>query len=218
MPVLDFETLRDANRARVKRFKNAKGELAHKDEGADWSFFDWGMATLGEMGELMEVRIQYQLGEISREEYVKKATKEFADIQTYLDLWAMRGLDGREKAQQIDVPFVLAWMVRYLGIFANNTKKLFRGDFSYSEWKERAELPLQRTEDMLRTLRLNYGKRAERQPESVDPNGIDLGQATVDKFNEVSDRVGAGVHLLTVKNAIYEHESYLVFENAEDDE
>jgi NTP pyrophosphatase (non-canonical NTP hydrolase) len=112
-----FSTLRDANMARLPRFKNAKGERAHsEDDGSDWSPAEWLQATVGELGELANMLKKVKRGDYSFEEGRAEIAKEFADVAIYLDLFAYQ----------------------------------FR---------------------------------------------IDLGDAVAAKFNEVSDRVGAGVYI-----------------------
>ena len=72
-------------------------------------------------------------------------------------------------------------VVGELGEYANKRKKYERGDISYEEfwteaWKELADVVIYL--DLL-ALQLN----------------IDLGVAVMDKFNEVSERVGSSVRL-----------------------
>lgn len=193
---LSFDTLRRANKARLPKFKNANGSRAHRcEDGSDWSFYDWGMAVLGELGELMEVRIQYEGGLLSEEEYAEKAGKEFADIQTYLDIWAMRGKDGRDLKLAINPALILGHIAANLGCIANDTKKFHRGDFDLYEWKKRMDYPLRRLEAFLPTLRNSSGMRYCYDPATVDPEGFNLGEETVKKFNEVSDRIAVNVKI-----------------------
>lgn len=124
---LTFNALRGANLARLPQFKNKQGELAHSEpDGSDWLPSQWLQAVIGELGEYANIRKKFERGDLSREEYEILAAKELADVQTYLDLLALRALD--------------------------------LGDFAH-------------------------------------PNGIDLGRATMAKFNEVSNRVGSNVYL-----------------------
>jgi NTP pyrophosphatase (non-canonical NTP hydrolase) len=122
---LTFRTLRAANRARIPTFKNKHGELAHtKPDGSDWSPSQWLQAVVGELGEYANIRKKFERGDMGIEEFRREAAKELADVQTYLDILALRCLDT-------------------------------------------ALTP--------------------------DPNGIDLGQATLEKFNEISRRVGSKI-------------------------
>ncbi len=124
---LDLSELRKANRARVGQFKTQYGAPAHtSDDGSDWSPAQWLQAVVGELGEYANLRKKYERGDLSLTEFTVMARKELADVQTYLDLLAMRCLDTKEGG---------------LG------------------------------------------------------SGIDLGQATIDKFNEVSHRIGSDVRL-----------------------
>jgi hypothetical protein len=124
---LTFNSLRGANTARLPEFKNKHGELAHsKPDGSDWTPAQWLQAVIGELGEYANVRKKYERGDLTAEEFTVLASKELADVQTYLDILAMRCLDRN------GVPH---------------------------------------------------------------PDGVDLGRATMDKFNEVSERVGSRVYL-----------------------
>lgn len=92
---LTFYELRQANVARLPLFKNAKGKPAHsKPDGSDWSIGEWMNATLGELGEAANIVKKIQRGDITFEEALPALKKEFADVQTYLDLTAFRcGID-----------------------------------------------------------------------------------------------------------------------------
>lgn len=123
---LTFNTLREANKARLPTFKNAQGKLAHSEQdGSDWSLSQWSNAVLGELGEAANLIKKIERGDFTLEETREELAKEFADVMTYLDLLAMRA-------------------------------------------------------------------------------GVDLGRATMDKFNEVSDRVGSPVKL-RADDWYYEH-------------
>lgn len=110
MSAFGFDTLREANAARVLTFKNGKGELAHLPTGPgvtpgdDWSPADWMVAALGELGEAANVMKKLRRGDITLGDIVEdKGTKmtvrnwlarEFADVICYLDLLAMQyGID-----------------------------------------------------------------------------------------------------------------------------
>jgi len=124
---LTFNALRGANTARLPQFKNSKGEQAHsKPDGSDWTPAQWLQAVMGELGEYANKRKKFERGDITFAEFRVEAQKELADVQTYLDILAMRCLDA------VDNPH---------------------------------------------------------------PEGVNLGQATIDKFNEVSIRVGSDVRL-----------------------
>lgn len=125
---LTFDTLRDANKARLPQFKNKHGGLAHsKKDGSEWSPAEWLQAVIGELGEYANNRKKYERGDLSSVEFATEAAKELADVQTYLDILARRCLDS---------------------------------------------------------------------PNGVaHPDGVDLGKATIEKFNEVSARVGSNVFI-----------------------
>lgn len=123
---LTFNTLRGANKARLPQFKNCHGEPAHTEDGSDWSPAQWLQAVMGELGEYANLRKKFERGDIDRAAFEAAASKELADVQTYLDILAMRCLD--------------------------------------------------------------FGL-------DIHPTGVDLGKATMDKFNEVSRRVGSDVRI-----------------------
>lgn len=85
-----------------------------------------------------------------------------------------------------------------LGEYANIHKKFRRGDLSFEEYKIEAAKELADVQIYLDILAL----RCLDTPEKVDPIGIDLGEATINKFNEVSKRVGANVYIS--KTSIYQ--------------
>ncbi len=72
-------------------------------------------------------------------------------------------------------------IVGELGEYANKRKKFERGDISREEFLVEAKKELADVQIYLDLLAFRLG--------------IDLGQAVVDKFNEVSERVGAPVFL-----------------------
>ena len=74
-----------------------------------------------------------------------------------------------------------------LGELANLIKKIERGDFTLDEIRQECAKECADVQTYLDILAFRLG--------------IDLGQATVDKFNEVSDRVNAGVYI-TLDNDI----------------
>lgn len=95
---LSFDTLRAANKARLPQFKNKHGQFAHsRPDGSDWSPGDWVVAVVGELGEFANNLKKYRRGDLSLEEFKPLAKKEFADIQIYLDLLALRCLDRVEE-------------------------------------------------------------------------------------------------------------------------
>lgn len=92
---MNFDTFGTANIARLAEFKNAKGEVAHSEpDGSDWTPAQWFQALVGEVGEYANLRKKFERGDISEAFFITEASKELADIQTYLDLLAFRlGID-----------------------------------------------------------------------------------------------------------------------------
>jgi hypothetical protein len=199
---LKFNDLRAANLARLPAFTNKHGERCHKAaNGSDWSPAQWLQALIGEVGEFAAVREKYEAGELNHAEYERQAKAELADIQGYLDLLSQRALDrvaqrgvfAKSPAQ------VLMSLIANLGTYANERKKFDRGDHrSISEMDNAAPevlsdamLDLQLLMKFSRKPRGQAGDDVSR----TDPHGINLGRATVEKFNNVSRRVGSDVFL-----------------------
>lgn len=98
---LSFATLREANRQRLPQFKDAQGRPAHKmADGSDWSPAEWGEAVTGELGELANLMKKVRRGDFDMNDpdtahkVQVDIAREFADIQTYLDIYAMQmGVD-----------------------------------------------------------------------------------------------------------------------------
>lgn len=82
-------------------------------------------------------------------------------------------------------------VVGELGEYANWHKKFMRGDISLDEFAVQAAKELADVQTYLAIL----AKRCLDVQGEAHPTGIDLGQATIDKFNDVSDRVGSTVYL-----------------------
>lgn len=197
---LTFDALRTANRVRIGHFKNSKGEAAHSQpDGSDWNPADWLIALMGEIGEYARVRHLLDTGAITFAEYEIKAAKELADIQTYLDILAMRSLD------QVPVAAVgsfasasqgIGLVIAHFGEYCNELKKLRRGDISKDQFTSLTAL-----NEMFLSVSIGAGmlkhivEISDRRNNVCEPHatGVNLGQATVDKFNEVSARVGSPV-------------------------
>ena len=85
---LTLTTIRQANIARNKDYKNAKGEIT--DTLDEWSVADFFTALVGEVGELGNFLKKVRRGDFEQEEVDEDIRKELADILTYLDLLAAR--------------------------------------------------------------------------------------------------------------------------------
>jgi NTP pyrophosphatase (non-canonical NTP hydrolase) len=94
MSRLTFRQLRDANCARIPRFKNRRGEYCHEIDGSDWSLGEWMNAVTGELGEAANLIKKITRGDFTLEEGREDLGKELADIMIYLDILAFRaGVD-----------------------------------------------------------------------------------------------------------------------------
>jgi NTP pyrophosphatase (non-canonical NTP hydrolase) len=117
MTGLKFKTLREANLRRLPEFKNAQGLPAHSEpDGSDWSLGDWMLAVQGELGEAANILKKIKRGDYSLDTVVKTnhdnsivtvrdlLAKEYADVQTYLDILAFRsGVDlGKATIQKFN--------------------------------------------------------------------------------------------------------------------
>src|SRR6478736_2564011 len=88
---LSFRTLREANMQRLPLFRDANGEICHKEpDGSDWSPAEWLQAVVGELGELANVLKKVRRGDYPLEKALPEIRKEFADVMIYLDLFALQ--------------------------------------------------------------------------------------------------------------------------------
>lgn len=84
---LSFNTLRSANEQRIKSSKYEKCER-------DWTTAHWLQATVGELGELANIMKKVDRGDFTLDAARSDIAKELADVQTYLDILAMKlGID-----------------------------------------------------------------------------------------------------------------------------
>lgn len=194
---LTFNLLRIANRARLPLFKNKAGFPAHSNpHGADWSVADWFQAFIGECGEFASLRLAYENGVLSEEDYRAGATKELADIQTYLDILAQRAFDRTVAMhkRQPDAAQLLLGAMANVGEYANERKKFDRGDSDAVALIAAKDSHLSTAIAYLRHIMAGAGS-GRNETVVVHPEGVDLGQATIGKFNEVSDRIGVDVRI-----------------------
>lgn len=88
---LTFKTLREANLARLPLFTDRQGRRCHTEpDGSDWSPAEWLQATVGELGELANLLKKVKRGDMDLSTAMPEIRKEFADIVTYLDIWALQ--------------------------------------------------------------------------------------------------------------------------------
>lgn len=80
---LSFKTLRAAN---IQRMKSSK----YKKNVEKWTTAHWMQATIGELGELANIMKKVDRGDFTIEEAKNDIAKEFADVQTYLDIMASK--------------------------------------------------------------------------------------------------------------------------------
>lgn len=217
---LTFNTLRGANMARLPQFKNKHGVVAHtRPDGSDWSPAQWMQALMGEVGELATVRMNYEAGNITFSQYKILAEKEVADVQTYLDLLSLRLLDTLTSWRDADVPpgqpdkivpggypfenspaQLFMRLVANLGEYANIRKKRDRGDINQMEYEAQSGDHMKAAFSSLKELSM-YHAMAPHHPhpgdvvEKAHKQGVNLGEATMSKFNEVSERVKSNIFM-----------------------
>lgn len=197
---LTFNTLRAANAARLPLFINRHGQPAHsKPDGSDWSPAVWFLALLGELGEAAECRVLYDRGDIDFDAYRNRIQAELADVQTYLDIFSRRCLDSTHGADQpADAAQELMAIVMELGTYANALKKRIRGDFDEQEFANATRGLLGSVQEGCLSLDMS-----DRSPyitafhpvSGAHQCGVNLGEATIVKFNEVSKRVKCSVFI-----------------------
>jgi NTP pyrophosphatase (non-canonical NTP hydrolase) len=91
MSNLTFKELRKANLARLPKFKDKHGRIAHSDPlGKDWSPAQWLQAVTGEIGEYANIRKKFERGDITEGQFQIEAAKELADVAIYLDILAFQ--------------------------------------------------------------------------------------------------------------------------------
>lgn len=87
-----FNTLREANKARLQEAVKNKHHKFHKS--TKWTESQWLKAVVGELGEYANLSKKYDRGDMSETEFKKEADKELADVLIYLDILAMKiGID-----------------------------------------------------------------------------------------------------------------------------
>lgn len=181
---MDLNLLNTANKLRLPQFKNKHGDRAHShSEGADWSPRMWLVALMGEVGELVdanEIRDRQQIAD------------EAADVQTYLDLYCQRSIDGFNVDDKSTMEYGLIRLIHSVGKLCENHKKHVRGDMSemtYTKEQTRIMHCMHQEIDQLQPLSFN----AHHSPQPKE--GINLSDATREKFNVVSERVKCNVFL-----------------------
>ena len=104
---LKFRDLEVAARARISHFRDSNGRLCHsRPDGSDWSPAQWLQAVIGELGEYANERKKFERGDLTFEEYKRKAEAELADVAIYLSTLAQRALDmpGSPHPNGVDLP------------------------------------------------------------------------------------------------------------------
>lgn len=192
---LDLTILRQANRMRIPQFKNAKGQASNtKSDGSDWSLAEWVNATLGELGETSNLLKKIRRGDFSLDYIKTELGKELADVISYLDILAMQ-LDVSltcTPAQDITLlkqDNVILKIIINFGLASEIIQKI-ETIKEYGQFVNNDDMNLFRHE-----LRQYFHQIVLGLQELAFIFNINLGQATIDKFNEVSNRVGSTIFL-----------------------
>ena len=104
---LKFIDLQVATKARLPHFRDSNGRLCHsRPDGSDWSPAQWLQAVIGELGEYANERKKFERGDLTFEEYKRKAEAELADVAIYFSILAQRALDvsGSPHPDGVDLP------------------------------------------------------------------------------------------------------------------
>ena len=186
LDMLNLSALRGANTARIPQFNNGKGLPAHREtDGSDWSPGDWLNAIVGELGETANVLKKVLRGDFSLEEMRPEIGKELADVVTYLDILGLQlklplALQQVDYSQLQEKPqsHLMMKLTYHVGQVAHFLLEL---EESHDE-----NLPFL---DQSMAWVLTYLNAVAIQ------SGVKLGEATMNKFNEVSVRVGSTIRL-----------------------
>lgn len=186
-----FPTLRAANLARLPTHKNAKGKPSHTHKtGKDWSLAQWLQATIGELGEYCNFRKKYERGDITKTEFTAAAQAELADTLTYLDILAAQheiefsiaelssrwmpmlpvNLTPAELVAEIQIHFGQYWVC----VRAYRETGLSERNF-YPRARNHLGMVVACLYQLSTDLKIN------------------LADATFDKFNHVSERIGSPI-------------------------
>lgn len=104
---LTFGQLRQANETRKRLFTNSKGELAHPEDAVQWTRAEWLEAMVGELGEYCNDSKKFRRGDLTREQFIRKALEEIGGTLLYLDLLCS------EIAAETNSAFNLGYAVAY---------------------------------------------------------------------------------------------------------
>lgn len=192
---LDLAVFRQANRLRIPQFKNAQGNAAHSQaDGSDWSLGDWVTATLGELGEATNLLKKIRRGDYDLDYIRPELAKELADVITYLDILAMQINVDLTCLHQQDVQLCKQDRV-VLKISTNmgRASELFE---QIEMNRDAGETIDEHDWDMFRRhVTFYFHEIVSGLQELALMVDVNLGQATIDKFNEVSERVGSTIRL-----------------------
>lgn len=191
LPSLEFlQRFREANETRMREAFNSLGQ--------HWGPDEWIACMIGEIGEAANItkkiyRVETGFGS-QDEEYVQslveQEAKEVADVFVYLDLWMISsevpwGNEGLSLlSEEIVFAIEKAENISLFRMWSHLAYLMGHGDSGIA--KHVSFMKDQRAVACVVLLFLSI---------FAAQRGFDLEQAIIDKFNEVSDRVGSEVRL-----------------------
>lgn len=180
-----FAALRKASMARMPHFRNAKGELTHPPQGGnDWSKLDWQIAVLGELGETANIVKKLRRGDFSLEQCWQELSDELADTLVYTDILANQCgccIEDLTPDSSASLGPQRDEMVQRRLMAIAHCLCAVDIESKSEQSKIHNQTIFQRMSYLLFSVAA-----------SLD---IDLGIATISKFNQVSDRIGCDVYM-----------------------
>lgn len=192
---LTFDDLRKANLARLPLFKNSKGEVVYQEpDGSDWSPADWFLALLGELGEAATI-ISDIIPHIS-----KTPSERFVRILS--EIGEAANLIKKVRREGVTIDEVRGKLAKHI------STAIVRLEHAAAEMEIDIETAGPQVIEIVHTIGPAIEDvRPQLAKELADVQcylditanvlGVDLGDATVEKFNEVSNRIGVDVYIST---------------------
>lgn len=192
---LTFDELRKANLTRLPLFKSSKGETVHqRSDGSDWSPADWFLALLGELGESATI-ISDSIPHVS-----KTPAERFVRVLSELGEAAnLLKKVRREDVTMNDVRDKLAKHISTAIVRLEHAAAEMEIDIETAGPRliEIADSDCPTIEEVRPQLAKELADVQCYLDITASVLGVDLGDATVEKFNEVSKKIGVDVYINT---------------------
>lgn len=198
---LSFAVLRHANILRLPLFKNARGEPAHSEpDGSDWSYNDWLTAFLGELGETANLAKKFRRGDQTYDDLRATLANEFADTFIYADLchYQMKLGGTLFEDNLLDFDHLQSYAKRRDGTSKNAVNDYLTRAFGAFGYAARL---VERSPNFVEgspTVNDCWMEGMVALASACNLLHIRLSDAIVEKFNVVSERVGANVYICRV--------------------